>query len=58
MISEQRNSTGDTTIQSDEEYSTLLVNLSSNVTELESLFNYAKNLLTQPINSVNTLDSE
>lgn len=58
MISDQQNMTGDTTIQSDEESNILLDNLSSNITELESLFNYAKNLLTQPINSVNTLDSK
>lgn len=56
MISERQNNTEDTTIQSDEEYNNLLSNLSSNVTELESLFNYAKNLFTQPITSVNTLD--
>ena len=58
MISEQQNNADDTIIQSDDEYNTLLSNLSSNITELESLFTYAKNLLTQPITAVNTLDSK
>ncbi|CAF4643291.1 unnamed protein product [Rotaria sp. Silwood2] len=43
--------------KSDDQYNSLLVDLSSNITELESLFNYAKTLFTQPITSVNMLNN-
>ncbi|CAF3865530.1 unnamed protein product, partial [Rotaria sordida] len=40
-----------------DQYNSLLVNLSSNITELESLFDYAKTLFTQPITSINMLNN-
>jgi hypothetical protein len=54
MIYEQQTST----LQQNEQNDKLLINLSSNITELESLFDYAKNLFTQPISSVNMLNSK
>ncbi|CAF4447348.1 unnamed protein product, partial [Rotaria magnacalcarata] len=41
----------------DEQYHSLLTDLSSNITELESLFDYGKNLITEPITSVNLLSN-
>ena len=35
---------------------TLLASLASNVTELETLFDYASSVCTQPINTIKTLD--
>ncbi|CAF4241052.1 unnamed protein product [Rotaria socialis] len=43
--------------QLDEQYHSLLIDLSSNITELESLFDYGKNLITEPITSVNLLSN-
>ncbi|CAF4947812.1 unnamed protein product, partial [Rotaria sp. Silwood1] len=40
-----------------DQYNSLLVELSSNVTELECLFDYAKNLFTEPITSVNMFNN-
>ncbi|CAF3299647.1 unnamed protein product [Rotaria socialis] len=50
----------DNTVQlnkQDEQYHSLLIDLSSNITELESLFDYGKNLITEPITSVNLLSN-
>ncbi|CAF4811464.1 unnamed protein product [Rotaria sp. Silwood1] len=63
LVYQQQTITLDNTIQLNEQekdndqYTSLLVDLSSNVTELECLFDYAKNLFTEPITSVNMFNN-
>ncbi|UJR31724.1 hypothetical protein I4U23_019204 [Adineta vaga] len=63
LVYEQQTESINKTIQYDdqeeknEQDNSLLVNLSSNITELESLFDYTKTLFTQPITSINMLNN-
>lgn len=48
----------DTTVKSQNDNSSLILHkLSSNIVELERLFDYAKNLFTQPIQSLNMMNT-
>ncbi|CAF0754200.1 unnamed protein product [Adineta ricciae] len=60
VIHEQQATSSEKTIQTEEknaDENDLLVDLSSNITELESLFDYAKTLLTQPVTSIHMLNN-
>ncbi|CAF1203031.1 unnamed protein product [Adineta ricciae] len=60
LVYEQQANSLEKTIQAEEknaDENALLVDLSSNITELESLFDYAKTLLTQPVTSIHMLNN-